>query len=113
MEQRLVEIEREIVYNQETRNAIEVGRLRDECTALKSYLGGARDLHRRPRLFSSENEKARTSVTKAIKRAYDRIREQAPKTAFYLESNISTGSEFMYRDASRPASRPWTVHRTP
>jgi hypothetical protein len=109
VEQRLSEIEREIVYNQAIGDLEKVDRLREECATLQSYLGGSRNVHRRPRVFSSENEKARTTVTKAIQRAYERIREQAPKTAIYLKSTISTGSEFMYRDASTA----WIVRRTP
>src|SRR5207248_9634495 len=55
-----------------------------EYDEINSYLKRALDNRGRSRTFSGENEKARISVTKAITRAYEKIRPQAPKTAEYL-----------------------------
>jgi hypothetical protein len=109
VDRRLADIDREMVYSQDMRDAQKVNALQQEALELKSYLRGSRDLFRRPRAFASENEKARTSITNALKRAYEGIGKQAPKTALHLKSNIGTGSEFMYLDASSS----WKVRRTP
>jgi hypothetical protein len=109
VEGRLREIETDIAYMSEIGDVQKADLLQQEYETLQSYLGRSLSLHRRPRGFSDENEKARTSITNALKRAYEAIQAQAPNTAAYLKSNIRTGSEFMYRDASRP----WKVRRTP
>ncbi|MGC2109397.1 MAG: hypothetical protein WA655_07760 [Candidatus Korobacteraceae bacterium] len=56
----------------------------------------------RRRRFSDDVEKARTSVTKAINRAIRSIRQQDNAIADHLQTNIATGAELVYRDASTP-----------
>lgn len=107
VERELSDTEREIVYFQDSRDMEKVARLQERFADLQLYLRGGLNIYRRPRVFSNNNEKARTSITNALKRAYAGIRAQAPKTAMYLKSNISTGSEFVYRDASMA----WIVRR--
>jgi hypothetical protein len=109
VEARLLEIEKHLAYKGEIQDIQGVDALQKEYSTLESYLGSSRNIHRRPRVFANENEKARTSITNALKRAYSSIRVQAPKTASYLESNIKTGSEFMFRDGSTS----WNIRRTP
>jgi hypothetical protein len=92
----------------ESTHALEIGDKKKAAELMREYaeidleLSRSRDIHRRSRVFPDENEKARTSITKALGRAYEKIRLQAPKTAEYLESQIRTGSEFMYRDSATP-----------
>ena len=74
--------------------------LQKQYDEIESRLKQSFDIHHRPRVFSGENEKARMSITRALKRAYDKIRVQAPKTAEHMESYIKTGSEFVYLDNS-------------
>jgi hypothetical protein len=109
LKQRLLQIEQEIAIRVEIGDTPKVDQLEKEYATIESCLGDSQGLHGRPRVFSGENEKARTSITKALRRAYDDIQEHAPKTAAHLESNISTGSVFVYLDASRS----WKVRRTP
>jgi hypothetical protein len=109
LEQRLLQIEQDIAIRAEIGDTPRVDQLEKEYATIESFLSDSQGLHGRRRVFSGENEKARTSITKALRRAYDDIRDQAPKTAAHLESNISTGSEFVYLDASRS----WKVRRTP
>jgi hypothetical protein len=98
--QRSLQIEGEITYRTEIGDVQAVDKLEKEHFAIESQLKGARNVHNRPRVFSDDNEKARTSVTHALERAYESIRQQAPKTAAHLKSNIIRGSAFTYRDAS-------------
>jgi len=98
IKRRMAEIERQIEYC----DAHEVKGLQGEYDKLESHLKKSRNVHGRRKIFPGENEKARTSITKALDRAYDKIRPQAPKTAEYLDSQIVSGSEFMYRDSSTP-----------
>jgi hypothetical protein len=107
--ERLLEIEKDIAYRTEIGDKQTIEKLEKECATIQSSLGGSRDVRRRPRAFSGENEKARMSITHALKRAYESIGEQAPKAALHLQSSISTGSEFMYRDVSTS----WKIRRTP
>jgi hypothetical protein len=97
---KLLELEEEATYALEigdTQMANDKQRQYDEVAA---HLKKSRNVHGRARTFSGENDKARMSVTKALSRAYEKIRPQAPKTAEYLASCIRTGSEFAYRDNS-------------
>lgn len=107
LSKRMLKIEDDIAYRSEIDDKQMVKELQDEYATIKSYLGGSRTVRGRPRVFSDENEKARTSISHALRRAYEGIREQAPQTEAHLKSSISTGSKFAYRDASRY----WNVRR--
>ena len=104
---RLSEIEAEIAYRSGIGDKQVVKKLEDEYATLESYLQKSRTVRGRPRVFSNENEKARTSISHALRRAYESIQEQAPQTEAHLKSSISTGSTFTYRDTSRS----WNVRR--
>jgi hypothetical protein len=72
-----------------------------EYACIDEELTKARTSRRRRRAFSNENEKARISITLAIARGIDRIRKAgSERTASYLEDQVTTGSEFLYRDSS-------------
>jgi len=107
--ERQLELERDITYKFEMGDNAGAEKLLIEHSTIQSYLKSARGVQGRPRVFSGENEKARVSITHALNRAYEDIQEQAPKIAAHLKSNITKGSEFTYRDASRS----WKVRRTP
>ncbi len=105
--ERLRQIEGEIAYRRETNELKKIETLEMEALEIRSYLGKARSRGFRDRVFAGEKEKARVSITKNLRRAYLDICEQAPKTAKYFESQIQSGSEFMYRDCSTL----WKVQR--
>ena len=63
----------------------------------------------RPRAFTNEHERARTSVRKAIKRAIDEISRADPVVAEILDAAVVTGSVCMYIPASSPHNVRWTV----
>jgi hypothetical protein len=75
-------------------------RLQDEYDQIDRELEISCNIHGRPRVFNSENEKARISITQALTRAYRKIRTHSPEVADHLESTVARGSEFWYRDAT-------------
>jgi hypothetical protein len=67
-------------------------RLRAELDALVDELTRTTGLGGRSRSFAGASERARTSVQKAIRRALDRIGEQAPALAKSLGESVRTGT---------------------
>ena len=96
----LLDLEKQATAALEGGDVKKAERLQDEYDQIERELERSRNLHRRPRVFSSENEKARVSITNALGRAYDKIRQLSPEAADHLKSGIVTGSEFWYREHS-------------
>jgi tetratricopeptide (TPR) repeat protein len=84
-------------------------RLRIELDAVVAQIEEATGLGGRPRAFTNEHERARTSVRKAIKRAIDEIRGADPVVGEILDAAVVTGSVCMYTPASSPHNVRWTV----
>ena len=83
---------------------------RIELDAIVEQLEAATGLGGRPRTFTNEHERARTSVRKAIKRAIDEIQAADPVVGEALRSAVVTGSVCMYTPASSGNVR-WTVRQ--
>jgi hypothetical protein len=71
-------------------------RLRMELDALVEQLEATTGLGGRARAFTTEHERARTSVRKAIKRAIDEIEAADPAIGQGLRTAVVTGSACMY-----------------
>ena len=71
-------------------------RARMEIEAIKDELSGAVGLGGRDRPTASAAERARSSVTKALRGAIARIGEQDPELARYLDLTIATGTFCAY-----------------
>ena len=84
-------------------------RLRIELDAVVEQIEAATGLGGRPRAFTNELERARTSVRKAIKRAIDEIRGADPVVGEILDDAMVTGSVCMYTPASSHRNVKWTV----
>jgi tetratricopeptide (TPR) repeat protein len=84
-------------------------RLRIELDAVIAQIEEATGLGGRPRAFTNEHERARTSVRKAIKRAIDEIRGADRVVGEILDATVVTGSVCMYTPASSPHNVRWTV----
>ena len=84
-------------------------RLRIELDAVVEQIEAATGLGGRPRAFTNDHERARTSVRKAIKRAIDEIRRADPVVGEILDAAVVTGSVCMYTPASSPHNVRWTV----
>ena len=74
----------------------EIDRLEDEAEALRATLQRDGSLHGAARTFAGADERARTSVRKAIVRAIDEIRAVHPAAAEHLGKTIATGMECSY-----------------
>jgi tetratricopeptide (TPR) repeat protein len=62
----------------------------------------------RGRRAGSAAERARVSVTRAVRQALKRIHEHSPHLGYHLERSIRTGTYCSYQPDA-PAHRPWTV----
>jgi len=80
----LAEAER---FNDEGR----VAKARAEIDELESRLAGALGLGGRSRRSSTDAERARVAVTKAIKTAIQQIRAEDPELGHHLSTTMSTG----------------------
>lgn len=80
-----------------------VMRLEQEVHAITAQLRGARGRNGSSRRFADVDERARTAVRKAIKRAIDELAEVHPQAAAYLERRVTTGT--MCRFTQEPATR--------
>ncbi|MEU8413465.1 AAA family ATPase [Amycolatopsis japonica] len=77
----------------------------DELDAIAGHLSAASGLAGHSRSFIDENERARTSVRKAIVRALHEIERQHPAAATYLRNHLATGAECRYRSTVREAPK--------
>jgi hypothetical protein len=86
----------------------EAADLQKEYDDIESHFACSRNIRGQPRPINDPNENARSSITKALGRAYMKIEEQSSSTAAHLRDSIETGSKFKYRDQSVH----WRVSRT-
>jgi tetratricopeptide (TPR) repeat protein len=68
-----------------------------ELEVLLEQVGSATGLGGRPRAFADDAERARTAVTKAIKRAIEEIALDDAELGDHLRASISTGTACVYR----------------
>jgi hypothetical protein len=105
---RLGELEEELEQARDWGDTERVTRLEDEVDLLTQELARAVGLRGRDRTFSSPAERARISVTKAIRTAIRLIGTNSPALAAHLEASIQTGRFCSY--ATPGASPPsWSL----
>jgi len=88
---RLEELEEELEQARDWGDTERAARLQDELDLLTQELGRAVGLRGRDRTFSSPEERARISVTKAIRTAIRLIEKHSPELAAHFEASIQTG----------------------
>jgi hypothetical protein len=88
---RLEELEEELEQARDWGDAERTSRIEGELDLLTQELTRALGLRGRDRTFSSPAERARISVTKAIRTAIRLIEPQSPTLAAHLEASIQTG----------------------
>ncbi len=71
--------------------------IRKEIDTLSHELAAATGLDGRPRRSASHSERARVSVTKAIKSALARISDHNADVGYHLSLSLSTGTFCCYR----------------
>jgi hypothetical protein len=99
---RLEELEVELEQARDWGDTERAARLEDELDALTQQLARAVGLRGRDRKFASPAERARISVTKAIRTAIRLIDKQCPELAAHLEVSIQTGRSCSYASPSAP-----------
>jgi hypothetical protein len=99
---RLAELEEELEQARAWEDTERAARLGDELDLLTQELARAVGLRGRDRTFSSPAERARISVTKAIRTAIRLIDKQYPELAAHLEASIRTGRSCSYATPGAP-----------
>ena len=102
---RLDELEEELAEAESWNDPERAARAREERDFITSELAGAVGLGGRARLAGSSAERARQSVTKAIKAAIERIAQSCPGLASHLEATIHTGVLCRYQPDPRAPLR--------
>ena len=88
---RLGELEEELEQARAWRDTERAARLEEASELLTQELAQTIGLRGRTRKFSSPAERARISVTKAIRTAIRLIEAQSPELAAHLDASIQTG----------------------
>ena len=103
---RLSDLEADIDEARSWNDVERVRALEDEMSALTRELAAAANLRGDPRRASSSAERARMSVTKAIRAAISKVAEQAPDLGERLSAGVRTGTRCSYT----PGEMRWEVH---
>jgi hypothetical protein len=90
--QRLAELNEDLVEAKECGNVGRAAELEDEIEAISKELRRALGLMGRDRFAGSASERARISVTRAVKTAMDRIGEYNEEAGSFLGRTIRTGT---------------------
>lgn len=98
---RLQELEQEVAEADEWNDTERASRARREIEFLADELAGAVGLGGRDRKAASAAERARLSVTRAIRAAMARIAEASPSLGRHLETTIRTGTFCSYNPDPR------------
>ena len=99
--QRLASLQDELAEAEDFNDLGRIERLQDELAFLSQELAQAVGLGGRARKVRSPVERARTSVTKAIKQAIKRITEIHPALGEHLRQTVRTGAFCVYAPDSR------------
>jgi hypothetical protein len=98
---RLQDLESELAEAEEWHDPERASRLRQEIDFLARELGAAVGLGGRDRVAASNAERARVSVTRAIKAALARIAEHSPSLGRHLRATVRTGTFCVYEPDPR------------
>ncbi len=94
--ERLRDLQQELAQAEEWNDPERASRLQDESDALTHELAAALGLGGRDRVASSAAERARISVTRAIRSSLTRIGEHSDGLSAHLEATIHTGTFCSY-----------------
>ena len=90
--ERIADLEAEVEQAHRWHDPERAARAEGELEALTHELGGALGLHGRDRRAASDSERARASVSKAIRSAVRRLEEQHPELGRHLSLAVRTGT---------------------
>jgi hypothetical protein len=94
--ERVQELRADLAQAEEWNDTERASRVRAELEALATELAGAVGLAGRDRPTASSAERARISVTRAIRAAMDRLSAEIPALARHLEATVHTGTYCSY-----------------
>jgi predicted ATPase len=101
---RIAELDAEVAEAESWNDPERASRGRAELEALAEHLAGSVGLGGRDRTAASNAERARISVTRAIRAAIDHLAEQNADLGDHLEATIHTGTFCEYRPDPRVAT---------
>jgi tetratricopeptide (TPR) repeat protein len=107
-EARLRDANEELTQTRQLNDLGQAERLMEEVEFLTAELSRGYGLARRPRRAASGSERARVSVTRAIKYAIDKIAEHDPMLAEHLRAAVRTGTFCVYTPPARDRVS-WTL----
>lgn len=96
LEARLRELASTVARAREQQDLAAQAEAEDEMEAIATHLSATSGIAGRPRTFADEDERARTSVRKAIVRAIQEIDRHHPAAAAHLRDHLTTGAECCY-----------------
>ena len=99
--ERIADLETEIEQARRWNDVERAARVEDELDALTRGLAGALGLGGRDRRAASDSERARTSVTKAVRRAVERLEAEIPELGRHLSLAVHTGTFCSYEPDPR------------
>jgi hypothetical protein len=99
--QRLEDLREEVAEAEHFNDPERAAKARNEMTFLADELAGAVGLGGRDRKAASASERARLSVTRAIRAALTRIGEQNPALGKHFDATIRTGTYCSYNPDPR------------
>jgi tetratricopeptide (TPR) repeat protein len=108
--QRITDLQEDIeeaTFNHDTERAAGA---EAELDTLVEHLASATGFRGRPRRFVGADERARVSVTKAIRSAINHLGEQLPDLGRHLTATVRTGTRCVYQPDPRIPHR-WTTER--
>jgi energy-coupling factor transporter ATP-binding protein EcfA2 len=108
--QRIIDLQEDIDEATSNNDTERAARAEAELDAFVQQLASATGLGGRPRRFAGADERARVSVTKAIRAAIKHLGEQLPDLGRHLAATVHTGSRCVYQPDPRIPHR-WTTER--
>jgi len=99
--ERIADLETEIEQARRWNDVERTARVEGELDALTRRLAGALGLGGRDRRAASASERARTSVTKAVRRAVERLEDEIPELGRHLSLAVHTGTFCSYEPDPR------------
>lgn len=93
---RIQELEQDLEEAEANNDLEHAGRMREELWFLTAELRKATGLGGQPRKIAAESERARVSVTRAVRLAIEKIAQENKALGRHLEATISTGTFVSY-----------------
>jgi len=108
--ERVIDLQNDVEEATANNDIERAARAEAELDALVEHLAAATGIHGRSRTFNGADERARVSVTKAIRSTISHLGEQVPELGRHLTATVHTGTRCVYRPDPRAPHR-WQTER--